>query len=620
MTEVSAENPETSSPAAAPTGTVAPVGTAAESSETTGSPTGPPGRRWRRCIVPWNFLLVGGAAAAMLVLGYRRRWVTDDALIFTHTVRQILLGNGPVYSPGERAEASTSTLWQWILTAAGFATGNTDTSGISWRLGLALTTLGIAIGVDATRRLHRPDSGPPRLLLPAGVLVYLALPPAWDYATSGLETGLTTFWIASCWWLLVRLRDSPRRRLWLSSALVFGLGPLVRPDMALASACFLAALWLVLRPSWRGTVAAVAAAGALPVGYEIFRMGYYGLIFPMPALTKEANSSLWGRGATYVQNMNGTYWLWLPMLAVAALLAAAIIGLRRDRKTLIVVLTPVVTGAVLTLYVVKVGGDYMHGRMMLPPLLLMLLPFFVVPAARVTAWAATAVLTAWAVTCTLTLRPESAHMGKIDDERRYYITYTHNPHPLDSGDYAAEFVWLKEIADAELAAGRKTLVYLGPRYNVLFAPARPDLDAPIAVVAAYLGASPTVLPDNARLVDYWGLVNPIGAHLELERVDKPGHEKPIGNEWVLADYADPNAPVLPFGSFERRKPFTPAAVEAARQALRCGDLKELQESTREPMSVKRFWKNLTGSFKRTQLRIPNDPFEAERKFCGTGGK
>ena len=35
----------------------------------------------------------------------------------------------------------------------------------------------------------------------------------------------------------------------------------------------------------------------------------------------------------------------------------------------------------------------------------------------------------------------------------------------------------------------------------------------------------------------------------------------------------------------------------------------------EPMSVRRFWDHLTGSLARTSLRIPADPFEAERQFC-----
>lgn len=49
--------------------------------------------------------------------------------------------------------------------------------------------------------------------------------------------------------------------------------------------------------------------------------------------------------------------------------------------------------------------------------------------------------------------------------------------------------------------------------------------------------------------------------------------------------------------------------------MTCGELAELLASVREPMSLSRFWSNLTGSWSRTRLVIPADPAEAERTFC-----
>jgi len=53
--------------------------------------------------------------------------------------------------------------------------------------------------------------------------------------------------------------------------------------------------------------------------------------------------------------------------------------------------------------------------------------------------------------------------------------------------------------------------------------------------------------------------------------------------------------------------------------MTCGDLAELLESVRAPMSGSRFWSNLTGAVRRTRLEIPVDPLEAELKFCGPVG-
>jgi hypothetical protein len=85
--------------------------------------------------------LVALPAATIFVLGYMRRHVTDDALIYGRTVRQILAGNGPVLNVGERAEASTSSLWQWLLALAGWAT-RINVEQLAVFGGLLLTTAG----------------------------------------------------------------------------------------------------------------------------------------------------------------------------------------------------------------------------------------------------------------------------------------------------------------------------------------------------------------------------------------------------------------------------------------------------------------------------------------------
>src|SRR5690606_13729188 len=71
-------------------------------------------------------------------------------------------------------------------------------------LGVALTVslLAVVFAMLGTARLWGGSST--QLLLPAGVLVYIALPPARDYATSGLESGLVICWVGLLWWLMIR--------------------------------------------------------------------------------------------------------------------------------------------------------------------------------------------------------------------------------------------------------------------------------------------------------------------------------------------------------------------------------------------------------------------------------
>ncbi|MBE8516285.1 hypothetical protein ILP97_01930 [Amycolatopsis sp. H6(2020)] len=540
--------------------------------------------------------MVWAATVLIAVAGYSTRWICDDALIFTRAVEQILAGNGPVYTVGERVETSTSALWQWLLALAGFLFGQPDTSAISWVLGLALTAAGFGLAVDATWRLHSRRHA--TVLLPCGILVLLGLRPVWEYATSGLETGLTTFWLAVSWWFFVRLRTNASAKAVLVTAGTIGLGPLVRPDLTLVAAVFLTAGWVTVRPGRRLTLAAIGAAAGLPVAYEIFRMGFYGIVVPMPALTKNAGESLWARGFAYLADFGGPYLLWLPLTVVAVLLY-------RQAEP-VAALTPVVAGTLHLAYMVKVGGDYMHARMVLPALFLVLLPVLVVPRSKT----AVAVVAVWAVLCAGWGRYSAAH--GIDDERAYYVGWTGSPAPTDSTVFVRKLQRLQDVVLAEAGSGRRSLIYHGLDDELVITPARGER---VVVAGVYLGAAGMLAPTDAAIADFWGLADLIGARFELPTV-KPGHSKPLGNAWLLAEHAAPEAPVHPSGNFAVPGTVTPEQVAAARHALGCGDLADIRRSTREPLTFQRFWDNLTGAWHRTRVTVPADPFEAERRFCG----
>ncbi|MFF5842043.1 hypothetical protein ACFY74_11310 [Streptomyces massasporeus] len=565
----------------------------------------------------WHAALVAVPTAALFVLGYRRRWICDDGLIYLRPVRQILAGNGPVFNVGERAESSTGTLWQWLLALTTWVTGE-DPAFLAVGLGLLLSTAGFAFALLATCRLHRGAG----LLLPAGVFVLLAVPPFWSYMTSGLESGLGAFWTGLSWWLLTRTRRGQEGGRTCTAALVFGLGPLVRPDLAVVTACFLAAQWWVLRPSRRGTAAMLASAGAVPLAYEVFRAGYYGILVPLPAIAKEASASDWSRGAGYVQETLGPYWLWPVVPVLAALAVLLVRRTRRDqresapgRASLAVLLAPLAAGLLLAAYVVRVGGDYMHARMILPAILLLLLPVLVVPATRVTGVAG-ALLVVWLCAAVSPLRepfdvrstPGSFNVRSSDVEG----LGDHNP--VRTGTWVANWPALPEgramLARAERAPG-PTLLYFDAARRLHATPMRADSPYRVVIVGRHLGVTGAAAPLNAYVNDAWGLASPIGAHLALERWSWPGHEKFLRNYWVFAEWAATNPPqrdLLRAGASRE-------AVEAARAALGCGDLAELRESVRAPLTAERFWRNLTGAVERTRFRFARWPAAAQQALC-----
>jgi arabinofuranosyltransferase len=545
---------------------------------------------------PTRVVTTAAAACAVLVyalLVWQRRWMCDDGWIAVRTVRQILAGHGPVFNAFERAEANTSTLWTWLLAGLGWLTG--DPASLAVALGGLLAVAALVVTMDATRRLLRAR-GSDAPLVPAGALVVVGVAPFWDFATSGLETGLCFFWIAAIWWSLVALRPGARA---LAAAVLFGLGPLVRPELALVSVVFLVAGWRIVRPGWRRTLALGAAAAALPVAYEIFRAGYYGTLVPLPALAKSAAGAEWLRGLKYLGDFVWPYWLFVPFVALVA---------RRGREVRDpVVLAPVVAALLCGLYVVRVGGDFMHARLLLPATWLLLCPAALLPLHRSTAPSLVAIAT-WALLAGLLRGDGRDHTigPKIHDERVGYVAFTHTPNPLTAETFIRADEPGASLAALALRDHRPALITEWG-WSMAMNPSRPG---PIVYVAGRLGTGGLVAPLDGIVADLLGLANPLGARLTKFGAGGVGHEKQLPWWWTLADFGDPSkddpSPV---------DGVTTLQIRAARHALSCGALAELLQSTRAPLTWSRFVSNLTGAFSRTLLVIPADPFESERLFC-----
>ena len=337
-----------------------------------------------RCSVMTSWMSTLAVAVIFAIGGWQRRWISDDGLIVLRTVRNLLAGNGPVFNAGERVEANTSVAWQYIIYAIA-AVSSAHLETIAIYTGLFFSVLAVAIAALGSAALHR---SPGALFVPCGLLLYICLPPARDFATSGLEWGLSIFWIAVLWFLMVYWnnarheatpastpRGHSRLRLPRSSyALAFwaGLSWLVRPELALYGAATIVVL-LVIHRRWT----LLAWAVPLPLLYEIFRAGYYGLLVPNTAVATSASGSDWKQGWRYVLDFANPYWLWL-IIPIAIIIGIAV--LRADgRRTPLPVIIMVSCGILHVLYVIRIGGDFMHGRMWLLPLFALVMPIAVIP-------------------------------------------------------------------------------------------------------------------------------------------------------------------------------------------------------------------------------------------------
>ncbi|WP_350337626.1 hypothetical protein [Corynebacterium guaraldiae] len=472
--------------------------------------------------------------------GFARRWISDDGLIVLRTVRNLEEGNGPVFNAGERVEANTSTLWQYLILLVRWVT-NAPLESIAVNLGLVLAVAAMVLGTWATARaFFRSGQFAAPLVAPAGALVYLALPPARDFFTSGLEWGLSIFYLAALWALLqhwAQSRDSASAY-WL--ALWAGLSWLVRPEFALYGG-LAGLLLLAAHRNWKAWLGILGAALPIPAGYQFFRMGYYGLVTPHTAVAKSASSSAWGSGLNYLKDFVGPYALYLPVLV---LLGAALWTFRAQlrpaalRSASTVTYLMVGAAAVHVLYVLRVGGDFMHGRMLLLPLFAALLPVFVLPLKGLVSSLAVAFCAVWAFIIVLRGHPTDWDAYEkplsIVDERDFwtYATNREAGHPPRSArDYLGmKFMRGYEEAGEKLVGGDAlATIYVEDKekdlLNWLTVPREPGMNEPPTVYLVNLGMTSMNAPLNVRVLDTIGLATPMAARMPREEGGRVGHDK-----------------------------------------------------------------------------------------------
>ena len=591
--------------------------------------------------------------------GWQRRWIADDGLIVLRTVRNLLAGNGPVFNQGERVEANTSVVWTYLVYGGGWLTWPMRLEYVALVLALGLSLLGLTLLMLGTGRLFAPSLlGRRAIMLPAGALAYIAVPPTRDFATSGLESGLVTAYLGLLWWMMVcwsqagrahppGRTDAPGRVFIAALAFVAGCSVLVRPELALIGGSALI-MMLIVAQGWRRRVAIVVAGGLLPVAYQIFRMGYYGLLFPGTALAKDAGGDKWSQGVIYLWNFNRPYALWVPLLLLAGLglVLWASAPRHRGRKVVhpppsgsgplvratqsptAVVVFILVSGLLQALYWVRQGGDFMHGRVLLTPLLCLLAPVAVVPVAfpdgtrlsrEAGYWLAGAVSALWMAVAGWALwAANSPGMGDdatrvtytgIVDERRFYAQATGHAHPLTAADYL-DYPRMRAVLVALNNTPEGALLLPSGNYDQWdlvppISPAPRVADKPQAGLHAVfftnLGMVGMNVGLDTRVIDQIGLANPIAAHTARLQHGRIGHDKNLFPDWVIAD-----------GPWVKWYPGIPGYLDAqwvqqAVAALRCPATQQVLNSVRAPMGIHLFVSNLLHAADFTRYRIDRVP-------------
>jgi arabinofuranosyltransferase len=448
----------------------------------------------------------------------------------------------------------------------------------------------------------------------------------------------------------------------LATAFLVGLGVLVRPDFAVFCAAFAVPVGMVAwrRRRWRSLVAAGAAAAALPLVVQIMRMGYYGQLFPNTLYAKEGSRSWWSQGWHYLTNFASPYALVIPVVVTLLWLGLSWRQAEpspRTRSWRVVVVSTELAALGHTIAVVRAGGDYMHARLLLPGWFALLLPLFAVPlgdlrlpsrapGARLMPslrLAGFATLLVWGIAAAALWRPPpgtlfgaelSSSHGSIDlgdvrivDGRQMTVGTTGAEHRILVEDTHTE---LRSVAESLRGRILVPGYYEGLWRGAAPLPGSPEVGRPVIPVGA-AGADGFATPLDVWVYDTLGLGDAIVARLQLDHRGTPGHEKMLSAAWVAAMYVDPNVYLDP-------EKFAPSGIllqnvagvnlpgqldeeefeadrAAATKALHCGDLRELIERTREPLTPGRFFGNLVGAVGLDSFRFDIDPQVAEKALC-----
>ncbi len=583
------------------------------------------GRRRVRQLGQW--VVLGLPPVVMAILGWTHRTMVDDGYIYLRIVNQLDAGNGPVFNVGERVEAYTGPLWVAVLWV-GDVLLPLDLAYVAVVLGIIGTATGLCLGLRGSCRLVRSDH-PDALLVPVGLVVLVGLLPMWYFQTTGLELGLAFAWLGASFAVLVTEALAPRRRFGAHLAVLLGLGWLVRPELAVFSVLF---LLVVLRgrwsqEGWPGRVRIVAWAVALPALYQVFRMAYFGMLVANTAVAKEASATRWDVGWAYLMDLVRPYWLLVPLVALAI---GAYLPLLRDqgragrRGTREVIAAFVIGGTATWVYVIAIGGDYFHARLLLPGLVAYCLPVAVVPLTRTRAVSLLVVL--WALIAAIGLRPPQA-TGVVASEQGAGVI------PGGIGRITVEdWEWGPGQSNQAWYQGPATYYttnVFGFGYERLWARPAPEVDQPTLMLYA-IGLPGYALDEEVYVFDALGLADPITGHFRLDRRGLPGHEKDVPPPWAvgrLVAAGDEGAagPLLVAMNrivgdgglvpYPRDADELRAQATRAREVMTCAPVTDLLAAAREPLDAGRVIDNILGSVRRTTVRIPAPVDEAAEELC-----
>ena len=278
----------------------------------------------------------------------------------------------------------------------------------------------------------------------------------------------------------------------------------------------------------------------------------------------------------------------------------------QNRRIVIATAAMLAAGLVHSLYIVAIGGDYMHGRLLLPAFFAIALPASIaLPPITASAVAhgrrafvvggISALAAVWALVSVVFFRPppvpRTILLSPISDWRTVSGARLE---PIDTA-----FGLNGNEAAAAYARGVRGYFKIADKEPL---PAR-DPNG-FFITMGSIGVPAFDAGRRLWVIDIGGLAEPLAARTDPVPGRAAGHRKQIDEAWYDARFG---------ATISTRKD------DAARHALTCGPIPKLLEAVDAKMTPGRFFSNIFHSFGYTRLKIPADPVVAEQKFCPPAG-
>lgn len=441
-----------------------------------------------------DLAVVALALACSAVFVVQQASVVDDAFISFRYADHLLRGDGLVFNPGERVEGMTNLLWTLLVAAGAWLTGAEPPA-----VALVGDAIAFAGCVAATAWVSRWLGGRRGVVgFPLAACLIAVQYRMTASATTGLETAPVA--LAVVLGAIGLASNAPLGR--AGAGLVLLAATLMHPDAALAFVAGGIAAWAGAAPGdrWRA-IAAFGAGLPLFAAATAVHVAYYGDLVPNTAYAKSADLPYYAQGVAYTASFLLGSWLWIAVPIAVYGLARAV----RDRQWTVLHVFFGLFVAAKCAYVIRLGGDFMDGRLfvdVIAPLLLLAEDGAARAPARAAPWLFAALFATLRGTC---LIPANAIVGFLSDENTLYPLIAVDPITVDHRSSASGRFLHRVLVDR----GIKPVIAAGG----------------IGQVAYY---------SDLELIDLHGLTDAIVAHGPApKRRGYPGHEKHASRAYLI---------------------------------------------------------------------------------------